>query len=172
MSNTDAAHGFRAIGPILRATWYDVDASNTPTICHNDFVTRETDGYMVRLSSENLIMGSVLAIENSSRIPIKTLPTLTAGRVLVADHPDQEYEAQVNGTWAKDGEGANYDITDTAGNATTGISNQEVDYSSLATTVKHVRVNKLLSQPGNAVGADANVVVTIVQHQRSQDTGV
>lgn len=171
MANTDSPHGFRPIGELLRVTKYLVDTDNTPTITHNDLVTQEGDGYCTRLSSEDLVLGSVVCIRDENDIPIKHLITSTVATIYVADHPDQEFECQVNGTWAKAGEGANFDITDTAGDTTTGISNQELDYSSVATTTKQVKANRLLSQPDNAVGADANVVVTISQHQRGHGVG-
>lgn len=171
MANVDNPHGFRPIGELLRVTKYDVDVSNDVTISHNDLVTQETDGACTRLATEDMILGSVVCIRSTLDIPLKYLPATTAGTIYVADHPDQEFEAQVNGIWAKAGEAGNFDITDTAGSTTTGISAQEITYSSIATTAKHVKANRLLSQPDNAVGADANVVVTINQHQRAHGDG-
>jgi len=170
MANVDNPHGFRPIGELLRVTKYDVDVSNDVTISHNDLVTQETDGACTRLEAENMILGSVVCIRSAAGVPLKYLPATTIGTIYVADHPDQEFECQVNGTWAKAGEAGNYDITDTAGNTTTGISKQELAYNG-ATGAKHVKANRLLSEKGNAVGADANVVVTINQHQRAHGDG-
>lgn len=172
MANIDSPHGFKPLGKLLRVTKYDVDVANTPTISHNDFVSQATDGNCLRLSSETLILGSVVWIKGTDGVPLKHLPTTTAATIGVADHPDQEFTCQVNGTYADTARAANANITDAAGDSTTGISNQELDYGTIATTAAlHVKINRLLVQLDNAVGADANVVVTINQHQRSHGDG-
>ena len=172
MANIDGPHGFRPIGPIRRITKYNVDSGTGVTMFHNDLVTQETDGNCTRLSSENFILGSIVWIKSTAGIPLKYRPTSTAVTIGVADHPDQEFECQVNSTYVATSRAANADITDTAGNIITGMSAQELDYSGISDSSDlHVKINRLLDQPGNAVGAAANVIVTINQHQRGHGDG-
>jgi len=173
MANIDNPHGFKPIGVIRRANKYDIDSSNTPTISINDLATKETDGNITRLSSEDFVLGSVIALRDADGKPTNHIATLTAGEAIVADHPDQQFEAQVNGTWTKISEGANFNITDAAGDATLGTSNQEIDFSSIGNaSALQVKVLRLHNMPvGNVVGADANVVCIINQHQLGHGDG-
>ena len=173
MANVDAPHGFRPLNPILRANWYYVDSSDSTVICMFDLVTREDDAHCTRLSTEDEILGSVIGIFDENRVPMKYKPASTAAWLLVADHPDQIFEAQEDGVWTETTEGLNADIVDTAGNTTTGISKQEIDFSTAATTqALHVKLWKLLPQPGNSVGANANVICQINQHQLAHGAGI
>jgi len=65
MANIDNPHGFKPIGVIRRANKYDIDSSNTPTISINDLATKETDGNITRLSSEDFVLGSVIALRDA-----------------------------------------------------------------------------------------------------------
>ncbi len=172
MANTDNPKGFHPISEKPSIHWYPVDAANTPIINKGDLVTKETDGYCVRLSTENLVLGAVVEIKDTNKKPIVTLPTLTAGWLGVADDPNERFIAQVNGTYAVTANGANFDITDAAGDAVLGQSNQEIDYSTLNTTEKQIRIIELYDAPDNAVGADADVICHIVQHQNRHLTGI
>ena len=83
----------------------------------------------------------------------------------VLDDPNQMFLIQNDGTSAATDYGKNADIVIGTGSTTTGVSANELDTSSIATTAAlNLKVIGLWDVPNNAVGANAVVVVKINEH--------
>lgn len=158
MSATDGPFGFEPYGPVLRANLYAVNTAPTINIYHNDIVEHGGTGVATKYGVMPIIedaqvpdgrdhlLGSVLAIFDENMAPVKRILAAAigdgtiAGFVLVADHPDQLYLVQEDGTgnaidYAEVGQNINLiSVALCAGNAYTGISTQQIDSSSAATT--------------------------------------
>lgn len=183
MANTDAAYGFKPYGNVLRAQMYAVVTAPTIYIHINDLVCADNDSYSTPVfgyiqgiyDAANLntttgdaypVIGSVLALFDSNFDPVKYFAPGTvgngtiAGYALVADHPDQLYEAQEDGDTAAIASGdvgLNFEVysgTLTLGNTTTGISKQEIDSNSHATTnTIPVRVHRMAHPDEDTIGS-------------------
>jgi hypothetical protein len=157
-SSIDAPFGFLPYGPVLRANLYAVQTAPTINIYHNDIVSHGGTGLATKYGALPIIddaqvpdgrthlLGSVIAIFDEDMAPVKRIvateagDSTVAGYVMVADHPDQLYLVQEDGAGnAIDLSeiGFNVDIVSAtlcAGNAYTGVSTQEIDSNSAATT--------------------------------------
>jgi len=92
---------------------------------------------------------------------------ITQGKITadVLDDPNQMFLIQNDGTSAATDYGKNADIVIGTGSTTTGVSANELDTSSIATTAAlNLKVIGLWDVPNNAVGANAVVVVKINEH--------
>jgi hypothetical protein len=158
LSSTDAAFGFRPYGPVLRARLYAINTAPTINVCKFDIVKAGGAIVSTPLGYKQIIedgsvpdggtalLGSVLGVYDSTNFPVNYIAPAAAGNgtiagyVLVADHPDQLYIAQEDGdSNAIDlAEGSmNADIicaTLCAPDSNTGLSTQEIDSTSAATT--------------------------------------
>ncbi len=164
MANNDTPHGFKIYGQLLRAQLYAVNTAPTINIMVQDMVASGNSGLactqghgtMLMIEDANIIpatpgdatplLGSVLACFDEDMFPVSYIAAgeagdgTVAGYVLVADHPEQLYEAQ------EDADTAAIAVADidlfreiyspalSAGNTNTGISKQEIDSNSGATT--------------------------------------
>ena len=156
MSNLDRPAGFQIWDKLIRATLYAVPTAPTINIYHNDIVIHG-GAHLVTARGGPLaiiedgavpdgnpgILGSVLAIFDEDMDPVKRIvvaeagDAVVAGYVLVADSPDQLFVAQDNGTIALTSGGMNADLVSVAlcaGNATTGISTQEINATGVLQT--------------------------------------
>lgn len=163
MANTDAPYGFKPYGNVLRAQMYGIITAPTINIMHQDLVMCGLTGVatpklgtIMALEDANVIpatpgdatplLGSVLALFDEKMDPIEYIAVgrvgngTIAGYALVADHPDQLFEAQEDGDTtpiAAASVGLNAEVYSpalSAGNTSTGISKQEIDSNSVATT--------------------------------------
>jgi hypothetical protein len=92
---------------------------------------------------------------------------ITQGKIIaeVLDDPSQMFLIQNDGTSAATNYGLNADIVVGTGSTTTGVSANELDTSSIATTAAlNLKIIGLWDVPNNAVGANAVVVVKINEH--------
>ncbi len=164
MANVDNPHGFKIYGKLLRANIYAVQTAPTINIMIQDMVgsanaglaCTKGHGTMLLVEDANIIpatpgdaspiIGSVLACFDEYMFPVNYIAAgevgdgTVAAYVLVADHPDQEFEAQEDGNTAAiavadiDLNREIYSVALSAGNTNTGLSKQEIDSNSGATT--------------------------------------
>ena len=156
--STDAPFGFKPYGNLLRQNLYAVITAPTINIYHFDIVVSggtlvsTPHGYMLAIEDGAVpdgnpgILGSVMSVFDSNMDPVSYLAAAAtgngtiAGYVMVADHPQQMFIAQEDGdTNAIDlaEGGLNADIISPAlcaGDSNTGLSKQEIDSTSAATT--------------------------------------
>lgn len=160
MSNTDAPHGFNIWGELKRARLYAVPTAPTIAFYHGDMVQAEQtaivsaklglttcvyDAAVIGTTDgdSQLILGVVIGVFDSDMDPILYMPVgtvgdgTTAGYLLIADHPDQQFEAQGDTAFAAADLDLNYEITVpalNAGNTSTGRSKQEIAIAGAAVT--------------------------------------
>lgn len=163
MANSDAPHGFKVWGPLLRARYYAVITAPTINIMVQDMVMAGNTGVssgklgdVQALEDANIIpatpgdanplLGVVLACFDEDMDPVNYIAAgeagdgTVAGYVLVADHPDQQFEAQEDADTAAIAVAdidLNFEIYSpalSAGNTNTGISKQEIDSNTGAVT--------------------------------------
>jgi len=161
MANNDNPHGFKVWGELKRARLYAVATAPSIAFYHNDLVQADTaiaavsahlgagihvyDTAVIADTSGNTLqlLGSVLAIYDSDMDPMLYMPVgevgdaVTAGYLLVADHPYQEFEAQSDSAFTLTNIDLNHEITVpalNAGNTNTGVSKMEIDATSGAGT--------------------------------------
>lgn len=164
-ASTDAAFGFQPYGPILRAELYAVATAPTINVMQFDIVVHGGTmvstplGYLPIIEDGAVpdgnpnMLGSVLACFDENYEPALYIAaeevgnSTIAGYVLVANHPQQLYIAQEDGTTnaidlADCGQNANI-VSGTlcAGNTSTGIGKQEIASDTVsATAALNVRV--------------------------------
>lgn len=99
----------------------------------------------------------------------------TARYALVADHPMQLFMAQedsITSTLAATSVGLNVDLVFGGTNTTTGMSGVEIDSSSQATTATlQAKLIRLDRRPDNEIGANADWIIKINNHQHGSHTG-
>jgi hypothetical protein len=164
MANTDRPHGFNVWDKLLRANVYAVATAPVINVCPGDIVLSENTsvactkgrGQMLSIydaaippattGDANPVLGAVLSCFDENMNPVQYIAATevgdgtVAGYVLVADHPDQLFEAQEDGDTAAIEAadiGLNFEITSVAlcaPNSATGISTQEIDSDSHNTT--------------------------------------
>jgi len=182
MSSVDAPMGFQVWGELLRANLYAVNTAPTIGVYHNDLVLHGGTAVATRFGTKVIIedgavpdgvantqklLGVVIAIFDENMDPVKRIIPATAGDgtvagfVLVADHPEQLFVAQEDGTTAAidlADVGENADIVSVAlcaGDANTGISKQEIASNTVhATAALDVKI--LFPHPDDTVGDDTN----------------
>lgn len=183
MPNNDAPHGFRPYGPVLRAQYYAVPTAPTINVMINDLVcsdnTSVASGQFGQLQSiydaavlntttgdAYPVIGSVLACFDENMDPIKYIAAArvgdgtVAGYLLIADHPQQLFEAQEDGaTAAIEAADINlhFEVTSTtlsAGNTSTGLSYQEIDSDSHNTTATiPIKVHRMAYPDQDTIGS-------------------
>ena len=158
MANVDSPHGFKVWGELLRARLYAVNTAPTINVAVGDMVASgnsglsctKGNGTLLMIEDANIIpatpgdatplLGVVLACYDENMFPYNNAPSgyiaagevgdgTVAGYVLVADHPDQQFEAQADGAITAANIDLNHEITSatlSAPNSATGISTQEV----------------------------------------------
>ena len=162
MANADVDFGFLPWGPVLRARLYAVPTAPTINICLNDIVANDTVGGIVTNKlglvgtvydaavlgdtpgDEYKILGSVLACFNEDMDPVQYIAPATvgdgtvAGYVLVADHPAQQFVANVGEALTAANMELNYPIDGgtlyAPQSTSTGISAQFIKVTNAAVT--------------------------------------
>ncbi len=181
MANADKAFGLRPLGNLSasgsqKQYGYEIADNQSGAIFQGDLVTLK-DGYILQFNpaSHTAAVGVFNGCFYTD--PTTGKPTfsnyypgsvnITQGKITadVLDDPSQLFIIQNDGTSAVANYGKNADIVVGTGNTTTGMSANELDTSTIATTAAlNLKVIGLWDVPGNAVGANAVVVVKINEH--------
>jgi len=181
MANNDKAFGLRPLGNLAgtgaqKQYGYEIADNQSGAIFQGDLVTLK-DGYILQFdpASHTAAVGVFNGCFYND--PTTQKPTfinyypgsinITQGKILaeVLDDPSQMFILQNDGTSAVTDYGKNADITIGTGNTVTGLSANELDTSTIATTAAlNLKIIGLWDVPNNAVGANAVVVVKINEH--------
>ena len=181
MANVDKAFGLRPLGN-LSATGaqkqygYQIADNQAGAIFQGDLVTLK-DGYIVQFNPATHT--AAVGVFNGCNYldPTTGKPTwknyypgsvnITQGTINadVIDDPNQTFIIQNSGVSAVSNYGKNADISVGSGNTTTGVSANELNTSTIATTAAlNLKIIGLWNVPNNAVGEFAVVVVKINEH--------
>jgi hypothetical protein len=161
MANTDNPHGFNVYGELLRARYYPVPTAPTIAFYHGDMVQVDTTiaAVSAKLSTVRQIYDAAvilttagdtlhilrvcIGVFDEDMFPLNYMAVgrvgdgTHAGYLLVADHPNQQFEAQGDTAFALADLDLNYELTVpalNAGNTNTGISKQEIAIAGAAVT--------------------------------------
>lgn len=157
MANLDQPKGFRPHGEVKQIAVMESGAAIYP----GDFVKLSSDGQIDPVSAGDDILG--LALDYASAAGVK---------VRVSISPDQLYVGQADGSDldAQTDIGNLCDVLATAANTTYKHSRMEIDSSTVGTgSGGQLVVMGLKDGPGNALGAQAEIVVKVNEHQLSTD---
>jgi hypothetical protein len=186
MANADAPFGLRPSGKVGQnrdnqgLSEYAIAAS-TAVIYHNDPVAISSDGVIVRgtAGADNYLLGSLTGVfytDSSTSKP--TWANYLAGSNsatdivgFVADDPYQRFEIQSAGTVAQTNIGNCTAVVLGAGVTPNWVSKAEAN-GTMGATASQLKILGLAKGIDNEFGANANIVVTINQHQLKQEAGV
>jgi hypothetical protein len=181
MANNDKAFGLRPLGNLAgtgaqKQYGYEIADNQAGAIFQGDLVVLK-DGYILQFDPATHT--AAVGVFNGCfyNDPTTQKPTwknyypgsinITQGKIVadVLDDPSQMFIIQNDGTSAATNYGLNADIVVGTGNTTTGLSANELDTSTIATTAAlNLKIIGLWDVPNNAVGANAVVVVIINEH--------
>ena len=181
MANNDKAFGLRPLGNLAgtgaqKQYGYEIADNQAGAIFQGDLVVLK-DGYILQFDPATHT--AAVGVFNGCLYndPTTQKPTwknyypgsinITQGKIVadVLDDPSQMFIIQNDGTSAATNYGLNADIVVGTGNTTTGLSANELDTSTIATTAAlNLKIIGLWDVPNNAVGANAVVVVKINEH--------
>ena len=181
MANNDKAFGLRPLGNLAgtggqKQYGYEIADNQAGAIFQGDLVTLK-DGYILQFdpSSHTAAVGVFNGVFYND--PTTQKPTwknyypgsvnITQGKITadVLDDPSQMFIIQNDGTSGQANYGKNADIVVGTGNTTTGLSANEVNTASIATTAAlNLKIIGLWDVPNNAIGEFAVVVVKINEH--------
>jgi hypothetical protein len=181
MANVDKAFGLRPLGNLSasgsqKQYGYEIADNQAGAIYQGDLVTLK-DGYILQFDPAS--HSAAVGVFNGCNYidPTTGKPTwsnyypgsvnITQGKIVaeVLDDPNQLFIIQNDGTSTAADYGKNADIVVGTGSTTTGVSANELDTSSIATTAAlNLKIVGLWDIPGNAVGEFAVVVVKINEH--------
>jgi len=174
MANRDAPQGARPLrhmtgGNAFRMNPHPVDSSNTPGIFVGDFVMLENDGNAAAATAGARILGVCGGVAGDyDNLTRRYLPASTAGTILVYDDPDIVFGIQEDSdtsTLAAEDIGMRADHSIGTGSTTTSVSGHEIDSSDKSTTDGGLKIVRLVNRADNAIGANAEWEVHIVQHE-------
>lgn len=181
MANVDKAYGLRALGN-LSATGsqkqfgYQIADNQAGAIFQGDLVTLK-DGYILQFdpASHTAAVGVFNGVFYTD--PTTGKPTfsnyypgsvnITTGTIQadVLDDPNQLFVIQADEDIEQADFGKNADVTVGTGSTTTGVSDMELDSSTIATTAAlNLKLVGIYDTPGNALGNFCQVVVKINEH--------
>jgi len=181
MANVDKAFGLRPLGNLSasgsqKQYGYQIADNQSGAIFQGDLVTLK-DGYIIQFNPATHT--AAVGVFNGCNYidPTTGKPTwknfypgsinITQGTINadVIDDPNQLFIIQNDETSAVTDYGKNADIVVGTGNTTTGMSANELDTSTIATTAAlNLKIIGLWNVPNNAVGEFAVVVVKINEH--------
>ena len=160
----------------VRARRYSCDGTqNTVQIMIGDAVVLDTTGTVIRATSGagNYLMGAVIGCYDSSGAPIQYLTSSTAGYVLVADDPNQQFLIQEDGDTSDlstANVGSNVDLITAAGTTFRARSGDQIDSSSVTTSTNaQLRIIAMRDAVDNAAGDYCKWIVKINMHQQNPD---
>jgi hypothetical protein len=157
MANVDRPHGFVPYSALLRCRPYGMDGN--AVIFINDLVDMEADGFVdVAAAGSASYLGSNLAYKAAAAAAADS-----ADPVLVADHPDQLFEAQddAGATSAQTHVGNLANHVAGTGNANTKLSGHELGFGDIGTTNNTFVILGLVPRDDNAFGANADLVCAV-----------
>ena len=190
MANIDAAFGLRPIGKVgsgvqnMGTTMYTIEDNYNTAIFKGDHVL-QSGGYVLKgTASGATILGvfnGCFYIDPTSKKPTYSnyypgsINVTSAGSIsgstnidaYIYDDPYMLFEAQCDGTLAKTDIGKNTDTVLTAGSTVNGLSKNEIDDSTEATTAGlQVKIIGITKDPENddASSANANWYVMFNEH--------
>ena len=190
MANIDAAFGLRPIGKVgsgvqnMGTTMYTIEDNYSTAIFKGDHVL-QSGGYVIKgTASGATILGvfnGCFYIDPTSKKPTYSnyypgsINVTSAGSIsgstnidaYIYDDPYMLFEAQCDGTLAKTDIGKNTDTVLTTGSTVNGLSKNEIDDSTEATTAGlQVKIIGITKDPENddASSANANWYVMFNEH--------
>ena len=190
MANIDAAFGLRPIGKVgsgvqnMGTTMYTIEDNYGTALFKGDHVL-QSGGYVIKgTASGATILGvfnGCFYIDPTSKKPTYSnyypgsINVTSAGSIsgstnidaYIYDDPYMLFEAQCDGTLAKTDIGKNTDTVLTAGSTVNGLSKNEIDDSTEATTAGlQVKIIGITKDPENddASSANANWYVMFNEH--------
>ena len=154
MANVVNPRGFSPVNPIIRMREYV--KSTAAAIYPGDMLSLATDGKVyIRATGNTTLVGVAMTYKTAA----------STDKILVADHPDQQYYIQddgVGGTLAQTNVGNGFNIVMTAGNATFLKSSQALDTSTASgTTTATLQVKLLGFHPNDEVGKNVRCRVRV-----------
>lgn len=181
MANVDKAFGLRPLGNLSasgsqKQYGYQIADNQSGAIFQGDLVTLK-DGYILQFNPATHT--AAVGVFNGCNYidPTSGKPTwrnyypgsvnITQGVINadVIDDPNQLFIIQNDESSAVANYGKNADIVVGTGNTTTGVSGNELDTSTIATTAAlNLKIIGLWNVPSNEVGEFAVVVVKINEH--------
>jgi len=152
MANADRPTGFKPLGMQSAARKYTSGAKVVP----GEFVQLDNTGRVVAATAGSTILGLATS-----------LAKVAGEEILVIDSPQQEYVGQASGAEidAQTDIGNLCDILATAEDATYNVSRMEVDSSTIGVVSGQLIILDVQERPDNALGAQADVIVRINEHQ-------
>ena len=157
----------------VRSRRYEVAVANATAIYIGDAVLLINTGTVIRASAGagNYICGVVLGCFDSTGAPIAYLPTTTAGYVLVADDPNQQFIVQEDGVTtplALEDVGEGVDLIIGSGNTFNNRSGTMIDSNTVGTgATTQLRILAKQERVNNDLGAYCKWIVMINCHQLS-----
>lgn len=178
MSSTSAPFGLRPVyspSGVVRPTAYSIAANYSTTIYQNQPV-KLVDGNLEAAGVNDRFIGTFQGVEwtdsdGRRRVSNKWVAQANATEIVAYAtlDPTIVYEIQSNAAMDATTIGAQYDFTAASGNATTGLSSQMLDVSSIANNAAF-RVIGITPGPNNAWGDTYVIVqVQISEHQNVAD---
>jgi hypothetical protein len=159
MSNLNQPKGAEPWGNTLRVREYIAAAA----IYQGDFVKQDAAGKVAQCAAGDAMIGVALNYASAD-----------GEKVLVADHPDQEFVVQADDATidAQTDLGLNYNIVVASANTTYKRSGMQLDASTQATSsVLPLKCLRIDPKVNNALGNYVDVVVHINNHQLKGGTG-
>jgi hypothetical protein len=168
MANRDNPHGLRPLGvcqgggvpqiePFSKLVGY------ATAIFRNDAVNRAADSGIQTGGTPGTTLYSGVSLQYSA--------ASTADTVLVMTSADALYEAQADGSLVEADLGLNANLLLTAGNATTKMSNHEIDSTTEATTpTLDVHLLRRHAVSDNAFGTNVRLEIIFNKHRMSPAT--
>lgn len=197
MANTDAARGFRPVRHLNGNPWNGlcnkyvlIGGTNSTDIFIGDIVKQGGSGYdgvpnIEKCGATEVPLGVFMGIENHDNLsePWYDASNWSSGEyatALVVDDPDIVLEVQMDDDGSGQVEnadlGTNYKFVDGGGSSTTGLSGEELDESSSATTSTYMfQLMRVSQRPDNAVSstcADVEVRFNVHQFKSVGTTGI
>jgi len=164
MANADSPYGFKPWGPLLSAFPFTKDASAAESFI-NDVMMGEADGGVAPATAGSVnVIGANLTYSAGS----------TAATVMIANDPDQLYQAQEDGTVTGGVAGihAVIDHIAGAGSSVTKLSGHELDSSDLNTTGGGFQLMDVVNRQDNTVAANSEWICRANLHLSAVAGGV
>lgn len=179
MANIDRPRGLEPVGPILSRLECKLAAGYAQDLFIGDPVVAIATGRDVEIATAgtgNAILGSILAIYDSDKVPLAYWDSGHSGEgyVIVADHPDQLFVAQGDGDTSyldEDDCNGNINLVSAAGSTVYYRSGWELDDSATGgnTAGDQVRLIRPVDRPDNTIGiANCDWICKINNHQGLQ----
>jgi len=154
MANQDRPRGFEPRDEVLTAKRYVAGGKIAP-------------GELVSMASDGKVDPTAVA---SPALGVAIGSAVLDEKILVADHPDQQYLVQADGSEinVQTDIGLNYNIVATGDDTIYNISRMELDSSDAdasTTASLALRLLGIEDRPDNALGAQVDCVVVINNHQ-------